>query len=139
MDRAQIIAELFENMHKLKRSWAKHHAICKLVTRAQMSLMMILFHEGKQSIKELAKRLEMTSSAATQMVDGLVKNGLLQREEDAQDRRKIAVSLTKNGQQQLKKAKKLTYDNFAKALESLNDQELSQLNILHQKIISHLK
>jgi len=46
----------------------------------------------------LAGRLRVSNSAVTQLVDGLVSGDVVTRDEDAVDRRKVRVRLTKHGE-----------------------------------------
>jgi DNA-binding MarR family transcriptional regulator len=63
--------------------------------------MFMLVHVGPQSIKDMAVRFSMTPSAATQLVNGLVKDGYLVRTENIWDRRKVGVDLTVKGKKHL--------------------------------------
>lgn len=54
-------------------------------------------NEGILSVKELAKRMNLTSSRMTRIIDGLVEKGYVTRDFNPQDRRVIDVALTKEG------------------------------------------
>lgn len=79
----------------------------------------------------------MSSSAATQIVDGLVREKVLMRQVDKKDRRKISISLTATGKKKLLQAKKLRAKAMAKYFDPLNDKELAQLQKLLEKIVEH--
>jgi DNA-binding MarR family transcriptional regulator len=108
-----------------------------LPTQAQIGVLFVLSHQGSQSIKDLSLRFGMTSSAATQLVDGLVKHGFLKRMEDRNDRRKMCVDLTSKGKKTLEKAKKQRIEKMAKMFEPLTDEELMQLQKIQSKIVEH--
>ena len=142
MDRQPLIAELVENMGFLGRHIFMSHAGKGLKkgapTRAQNGIMLVVMHAGASSVKELAGKFCMSSSAVTQLVDGMVKEKLLKREEDGKDRRRIAVSLTEKGKKVVLKAKKERLAHFTTLLTPLNDTELKQLHNIQQKILTHL-
>lgn len=135
MSRSAIITEFFENMGAMRRMMLQKHGDAKdLPTRAQMGILMIL-QENSMSIKDIAEKFCMTSSGVTQLVDSLVKENLLTRKEDADDRRKIGVSLTDEGKKKLALARTAHLASISKLLEPLTDTELSQLLHLQKKIV----
>ena len=141
MKREEIIAGILEDMGAMRRFLTPSPELIplRMPTRAQIEIMLILAHEGTQSIKQLAQKLCMSSSAATQVVNALVQDKLLARKEDAYDRRKICVTLTLIGKKRLEEAKKCRLTLMTKLYESLNLQELSTLMRLQKKILTNFK
>ena len=136
---------MFEEMASMQRlmmhSFVETKPRKKAPTHAQMWAMVIIMQAGKNRIhiKDLAGHLRMTSSAVTQLVDGLVKEKLLLRTADLADRRKIGVSLTAQGRKELEEAKRQKFITISKLFESLSDNEIEQLYTIQQKIIDHAK
>jgi DNA-binding MarR family transcriptional regulator len=62
------------------------------LTMAQTKALYIVLAAGRLRMSELAARLGVTSSTATGQVDRLVELGLLERREDAGDRRQVVVT-----------------------------------------------
>ena len=58
---------------------------------------LIFLGEGTKRMSDIAAYLERGTSAATTMIDRLVKKGLVERVEDASDRRVVACRLTPLG------------------------------------------
>lgn len=58
-----------------------------------MKALSIVLREGPQSAGALVTRLAITSGAVTGVIDRLVRAGLVRREADAADRRKVIVSV----------------------------------------------
>jgi DNA-binding MarR family transcriptional regulator len=140
MTRKEIFAKILQNIGVLHRFGAGHkamHSPDKMPTRSQLCIMVVLAQDGSKSIKELAEQFSMSSSAATQIVDGLVKEKVLMRQVDKNDRRKISISLTVTGKKKLLQAKKLRAKAMAKYFDPLNDKELAQLQKLLEKIVEH--
>ncbi|MDI6825369.1 MAG: MarR family transcriptional regulator [Bacillota bacterium] len=72
-------------------------AACCGITLAQChALGEVAAHEGLTS-GELASRLGVDPSAATRMVDALVRQGLVHRKADVSDRRVVRLALTSRG------------------------------------------
>ena len=95
-------------------------------------------HQGKSTVKEVAQALVISSSAATQLVDGLVKSGYLLRETPPHDRRTTVLTLSKKTKAQVDRMKQQTIQTFLAAFKALSDQEFEQFCQLHQKIARHI-
>jgi len=67
------------------------------LTMAQVKVLFLLHHEGPLRTGHIAARLEVKLPTVTSTVDGLVKRGLAQREDDPHDRRIVIVRLTPEG------------------------------------------
>lgn len=135
------MADMFENVTSLGRTMMGkgHHAHPEgMPTRAQMGVLFMITHQSAQGIKQIAEKFQITPSAATQLVDGLVADGLLTRKADDQDRRKISVELTAKGKEKMELAQKMRFEKMNKMFEVLSDEELMQLNSIFLKIIDRL-
>lgn len=108
------------------------------LTPSQWPLIMFLEHNQASSIKELAKTFGITSSAATQLVDGLVQNKYVQRKNDSNDRRRILLSLTSKAKQDLKEIQKKTEKFFISIFSNLSEKELESYVKINQKITDTL-
>ena len=65
-----------------------------------MSMIGTLFHlnlRGHAGVSDLGQHLGVSSAAASQMLDRLVEEGLIERTEDPEDRRMKKISLTEKG------------------------------------------
>lgn len=108
-------------------------------THAQTGVMLAVSHHGPQSVKELATMFRMTSSAVTQLVNGLVADGLLKRIGDETDRRKTSVHITAKGKRQLSMARKHRLQAMRELFTPLTDKELEHMRRLHLKITERLQ
>ena len=140
MNRTELMTEVAEGFSSFKRlmvtSQAHGHAK-RMTTHAQIGILFILSHGGPMSLKAIAERLCMTSSAATQLVNGLVEDKMITRREDETDRRKIVLTLTATGKNALAAAKKARLSALTALLEPLSDAELLQWKTLQDKILEH--
>src|SRR3954454_22327980 len=56
-----------------------------------------LLGEGSSASSVLARRLAVSAPTVTSVVDGLVARGLVEREADPEDRRRLTLLLTRDG------------------------------------------
>lgn len=63
----------------------------------QFGLLMRLYHHGGCDVSEIGRGLDVTSAAASQLVDRLEAAGLVARTEGPEDRRRHQVALTERG------------------------------------------
>ena len=85
-------------MHRSMRGWAQF-AKSSGLSMPQFSIVMQLHHKGAFGMSEVSERFEITPAAASQLVDKLVQNGFVQREEDPKDRRAKSLNLTDKGRE----------------------------------------
>ncbi|AKG54177.1 transcriptional regulator MarR family [Dehalogenimonas sp. WBC-2] len=101
-----------------------------------LALRLVSKQEGI-GIKELAAQLGITSSAATQLVDGLVNKGLLDRQPSAEDRRSLHLSLPAESRQQIEIVKEQRLNHLSSIFNALDDVEFQTLLNLFDKIINN--
>ncbi len=65
----------------------------------QVSLLSRLYYQGQCGVTDIADHLAVTSPAASQMVERLVQQGLLERNEDPIDRRAKQIALSPAGRE----------------------------------------
>ncbi len=102
----------------------------------QFFLLMRVYYKKQCGISDLSEHMDITTAAASQTVDKLVLNGLLERTEDPNDRRAKQVTLSPKGRDLIEKSiaerfrwvdvliKELSAEEKAKvheALEILNE------------------
>ncbi len=64
---------------------------------AQTSALFHLHHGNECGVSNIGEHLGVTNAAASQMIDRLVQNGLVERTEDPTDRRVKQLKLTEKG------------------------------------------
>jgi DNA-binding MarR family transcriptional regulator len=118
-------------MHHTMRERA-HFAKATGLSMPQFGILMQLHYRRDCGVSDLSERFDITSAAASQLVDKLVQSGLIQREEDPADRRAKLLNLTGKGreliQQDVEKryrwvnqlAGKLTAEERDKVAEALD-------------------
>lgn len=69
----------------------------KEINYAQYGALMRLYHDGECAVTDLSKPFGITIPAASQLVDKLVQEGLVERTESLHDRRMKHLALTSQG------------------------------------------
>jgi len=98
----------------------------------QLGILMQIHFRGNCGISEISNRFDITNAAASQLVDKLVQSGLIQREEDPQDRRAKLLNITEKGKKMIQQgterryrwvedlAQKLSAEERERVIEALN-------------------
>ena len=93
-------------------------------------------HQNGIGLKELASSLGITSSAATQIVDGLVKKGLLLRQPSEEDRRALRLSLPEESRKRIDIMMEHRLSRMVDIFGVLDDAEFQMLLDLLNKVIT---
>lgn len=105
------------------------------VTSSEWAVLRIIYGGNRPiPLKDIAKSLSFTSSAATQHVNNLVKKGLVVRKDSATDRRVLALTLSAKGKKQLDALKLEGIEKVTKLFKNLTAAELKTYYHLNQKI-----
>lgn len=86
----------------------------------QLATLLELDAEGDVTLHALAATLERSLSATSRLVDGLVRMGLVARDEDPDDRRAKRVTLAEPGRRLIARMDERRREHFARALQTLS-------------------
>jgi DNA-binding MarR family transcriptional regulator len=95
-----------------------------------MSMIGTLFHlnrTGQAGVSDLGQHLGVSSAAASQMLDRLVEDDLIERSEDPVDRRMKKITLTQKGCRILRESMSARQRWLKELGEGLSDQEKEQV------------
>lgn len=90
------------------------------------SLMVIHRHCGV-SLSQLAEIRGSTLSSTSKLIDGLVERGLVTRETDRQDRRRLMLALTLTGEAMMQAVNSAATGYLADILSSLSEEDCTTL------------
>jgi MarR family 2-MHQ and catechol resistance regulon transcriptional repressor len=82
-----------------------------------------LLHKGPLSVKQLGEKVLLTSGSMTAAVDRLASRGLVERHDDARDRRARIIQLTPEGRELIERAFACHRDAMERALEGFSEGE----------------
>jgi len=140
-NRKQKVKELLDNLQSLKRIIAFHvpeSVKMPRITPSQWGVLMFIEQQGKSTVKDVAKMFGITSSAATQLIDGLVISGYVVRKTFEKDKRMVILTLSRKTLTQVDKMKKEGLRKFLELFKILSDKEFNQYILLNRKIVDKL-
>jgi MarR family 2-MHQ and catechol resistance regulon transcriptional repressor len=123
----------------MKTSKAIHERIKEEMVKNKLSItefsvLEVLYQKGKQTIQQIGNCILISSGSMTYVIDKLEQKGLIKRNDCANDRRVIHVTLTEEGNELMEvimpKHHKLVDDMF----DSLNSDEAETLVNLLKKV-----
>ncbi len=117
-------AEVF--MHRSMRDFKRFMDDSGL-SASQVNALMRLYHSGACSVSDISNHLGITNAAASQMIDRLVNQGLLQRSEDQRDRRNKVITLASRGKELIEQgieARRLWMESLTSAFTPAEQQQI---------------
>jgi DNA-binding MarR family transcriptional regulator len=112
-----------------KEAWlAEEHGLFQ----AELKCLRLFGFDETLNNKEIAKRMNLSPSRLTRIIDGLVSRGYMTREIDQSDRRNMRVFLSRRGKILTNKLQKAFVDIH---FEILNDIDVSQ----HESLITAME
>lgn len=120
-------ADQVRRITKLLRQGSQEDWTSLSLSRAQLRILVLLQQEKAAAVGQLAGALGVTLPSITATVDRLVHAGLVSREDDPNDRRRVINRLTPAGQTLLERLQEGRRARLVAALERLKAGELDAL------------
>ncbi len=130
MEKSALISQALELDRKVHRFVRRQsfQAWMKLdLTVPQIKTLFFVSNEGGTHPRRLAEALRVTPSNVTGIVDRLVEQGLLSREENPEDRRVQTLRTTKKGESALDDLRERRIGALSEILNDLSVDELESL------------
>ncbi|HLZ55905.1 MAG TPA: MarR family transcriptional regulator [Ktedonosporobacter sp.] len=120
---SKLLFEILYNLQKtVMQDWQSLN-----MSMAQVKVLMLLTFKGDAAISKLADAMSITHPTASQLVDRLVQAGLVERVEQATDRRFTLARLTEAGQQLSQRLWQGRMGHLRQCLAQLDEQDLAAL------------
>lgn len=134
VDLAKTIVEFYEKIS----SW--EHAVVREsgLSTAQMHTIEIVGHASKIRMKDLARKMGVTTGTLTVSVDKLEKMNLLKRERHHSDRRSYFIVLTDQGNDLFEEHHKLHVQMTEELVDGLTQEEQDLFGAILLKSISNI-
>ena len=97
------------------------------LTYNQYKTLLTVADRGECSLGDLARELEVAMSSASQMVDRLVGEELLMRQQDAANRRQVVIRLTSRGEAVIARLQQGILAGYRKVLAKMSEEEQEEL------------
>ncbi|MAE05265.1 MAG: MarR family transcriptional regulator [Nitrospinae bacterium] len=104
------------------------------ITQSQFSVLDAIFHLGPLSQRELGEKIFRTSGNVTMVVDNLERGGMVRRERDPGDRRRVAVRLTAKGKNTIRELLPRRVAAIRDEMAALSAAEQDELRRLCRKL-----
>jgi DNA-binding MarR family transcriptional regulator len=114
-------------MHHSMRERA-HFAKATGLSMPQFGILMQLHYRHNCGVSDLSERFDITNAAASQLVDKLVQSGLIQREEDPNDRRAKLLNITEKGRQLIQQGIEERYRWVDQLARKLTEEERNKVS-----------
>ena len=101
---------------------------------SDFAILEALLHKGPQSVKELGRRIDLTSGSMTTAIDRLETRGLVTRADHATDRRAWVIHLTPEGKTLIAKVFAGHEDAMARAMRGVSKAERATLTDLLKRL-----
>jgi len=126
MDYDELAIELIRNMHSARRSGFGKHFSEGL--RGEMFVLFYIMKTGGKAIPgQISSSVGVSSARIAMALNSLEEKGLITREIDIEDRRKINVELTQKGQEYVEEEQKRQVENVKGVLMSLGEKDAKEL------------
>lgn len=128
------LRELRKETHTLLEEQSKKYQL----SMTQIFALDMIRQNPKLSLRELAKKVNLSPSTTSEVVEKMVQAGLVEREQSEKNRRRIELSLSNKGLDTLESTYSDWIDDFS-ILDELGDDKLQVLYETQQEMIDLLK
>lgn len=129
----EVYVKLSRALNALEARLAEHHSYGDL-TASQFGVLEALYHLGPLCQGDLSAKLLKSGGNLTFVVDNLVRLGLVERERDAGDRRRVLVTLTEVGRERIAQLFPLHVQHIVAEFSVLSPEEQLTLAVLCRKL-----
>lgn len=131
--------KLDATLKKLRNYWQKNFdAQQKDITVDQWLVIENLYKHKKTTHNELARNTSKDITTISRIIELLVKKGLVKREADLLDRRKVHVQLTPAGLDKYRDVKSLVYDMRKTGWKTLTEADYIELTRILDTIYANI-
>ena len=140
--RSERIESIFQNFRAIRREFSHGSRFSSRhfgMTMTQASALMLLMQEGRKTMGEIASALGVSKSAASQLLEGLIEKGFVERMRDEEDKRVAYVSISRAGLRHFKHMRDRGGKRITQMFDLLDDTELEQIEAITTKLVERAK
>jgi DNA-binding MarR family transcriptional regulator len=130
MGEIELVREIIELQRQVSRALGQYTPDTWMelnVTIAQLKSLVFIAKEGATNLRKLAAALGVTPSNVTGIIDRLVEQGLVSRQENSEDRRMLVLQATDKGKALLDNLRERRISHLSEVLARMNQEDLSSL------------
>ncbi|RKD30105.1 MarR family winged helix-turn-helix transcriptional regulator [Thermohalobacter berrensis] len=131
-----IVESIFSILPLFKKKLIKPHKHNKAIdlSPSHLQILFLLDDLGKLPISEIGKHLFISKPNMTPLIQKLIKENLVERIRNEEDRRYIDIQITKKGKELIENHKALVAGNLKKKLANLSEEDLKELSLSLNKV-----
>jgi DNA-binding MarR family transcriptional regulator len=133
-DAARLAAHFFVIGRLIKEGFQKRNHVKPACSLLHLQTLRYVKEERRPLMRDVAQFLSVTPPAATLLIDGLVKEGLLARSIDTRDRRTVRLRITAAGNALFARGSREAQAEIAKMFSVLDAKEQTTLVTLLEKV-----
>ena len=130
MDKKRLIREIIELQRQADRSRRQYELDAWMslpLTIAQLKTLLFISNQGGSNSAQLAAALRVTPTCTTGIIDRLLRQGLVSRTENPDNRRMLLLRTTDKAEELLAKLRERRTGYMADILERMSNDELAHL------------
>lgn len=133
MDRETLAENLFNFLPLMFKRLMKAHPHFEM-PKQQMGLLFHISKNNRRPMSYYSEKMMIPKSNLTVISDKLIKEGFVERDFDANDRRVIILALTQKGEEYINENIKKIKWEIMERLESFSDEDIKRLNELIEEM-----
>jgi DNA-binding MarR family transcriptional regulator len=132
----QVVLNLMLTTRMVEADWAQYLRRTEGISPSQYNILRILrgARPKPMKISDIGERMVTRDPDVTRLVDRLIKQGLVRRERDTEDRRVVLVEITGTGLTLLSRLDQQVTQHIVAAMAGLKPQQLRALDTLLNEI-----
>jgi DNA-binding MarR family transcriptional regulator len=132
----QVVINLMRTARVVEEDWAHYLKRTEGISVSQYNILRILRGARPKPVKisEVSERMITRDPDVTRLVDRLIKQGLVRRERDTEDRRVVLVEITGAGLALLSRLDEPAAESTEAAMAGLSPQQLRTLDTLLNEV-----
>lgn len=129
----KLLSSLF-NLVRLMKEEIYLNKSLEGFTRSEFEVLNLLMRQKSKTMKAIADYLHIKPSSVTPIIDSLAKKGYITRLQNKDDRRIVAIGITKKGESELKKRFKKIDRTITHIFKILKNDEKEKLITILSKV-----
>lgn len=93
----------------------------------QLHILKILYHRGETQVSKLQEELAIAKPQMSHSINNLIKTGMVKKQIDKTDKRKVKLSLTPKTRQKMKKVEEAIKNRMRKKFSKLDEKEMEEM------------
>jgi MarR family 2-MHQ and catechol resistance regulon transcriptional repressor len=134
----KIITKILRNANLLVKVGNRFCSQCGLTQQQWVLLESLARSKDGLKLSDLGKNLLVTKSNITGIIDRLVKDGFVKRDQNPRDRRSLIAKITDKGKLALRNIRKYEETWLKDFFDKFKNAEVSELSRSMQKFYEHL-